>query len=165
MSIRKFKLRKFKPSPPCSKSAEKRLEPVTRQWISPPRRIYSEQTDEIFLGTYQRSDRNGGTVATSSLARKLIINNSTPHVFINVISPHHSFYLKRCHFLKHSASTKKEQLIFTLATIKVEVQLKTHALWSRTKFKTTKILSCMFSFIYTKICTNENFPLYGIYFV
>jgi len=27
-------------------------------------------------------------------------------------------------FLKHSESTKKEQLIFTLATIKVEVQLK-----------------------------------------
>ena len=38
------------------------------------------------------------TVAIFSLARKLFINNSTPHVFINVISPHHSFYLKRCHF-------------------------------------------------------------------
>ena len=61
----------------------------------------------------------------------------------------------------------KEQLIFTLATIKVEVQLKkrvhAHALWSRTKFKTTKIFSCMFSFIDSKICTNENFPLYGIF--
>jgi len=59
---------------------------------------------------------------------------------------------------------KKEQLIFTLATVKVEVQLSVHmhALWSRTKFKTTKIFSCMFSFIYTKICTNVNFPLYGM---
>jgi len=37
-----------------------------------------------------------------------------------------------------------------------------HELWSRTKFKTTKIFSCTFSFIHTKICTNENFLLYGI---
>jgi len=37
-----------------------------------------------------------------------------------------------------------------------------HALWSRMKFKTTKIFSCMFSFIYTKTCTNETFPLYGM---
>ena len=91
------------------------------------------------------------TVAIFSLARKLFINNSTPHVFINVISPH-QLLSQTMPFLKRSESTKKEQLIFTLVTIKVEVQLKkrvhAHALWSRTKFKTTKIfLACFQSFI------------------
>jgi len=101
-----------------------------RDWISPPRTIYREQTDEIFLGTcpitmspLQTATVKGSKRLPSSRLLGLI-NNSTPYVFINVISLHHSFYLKRCPFSSALRCTKKEQLIFTLATIKVEVQLK-----------------------------------------
>ena len=59
----------------------------------------------IFLGTcpitmspLQTATVKGSKRLPSSRLHGNFINNSTPHVFINVISPHHSFYLKRCHF-------------------------------------------------------------------
>jgi len=84
----------------------------------------------------------------------------TPHVFINVISPHHSIYLKRCHFssaLRYEERTADFHTRYNKGWGSTKKCVLAHALWSRTKFKTTKNFSCMFSFICTKICTNENF--------
>ena len=77
------------------------------------------------------------TVAIFSLAWKLFINNSTPHVFINVISPHHSFYLKRCHFSSALRVRRKNSWFHTRykkGRDSTKKRMHAHALWSRTKF-------------------------------